>query len=132
MVAGTHGKTTTTSLIAHVLTELGEEPGYLIGGIPRNFTTGFNLGKGNLFAIEGDEYDTAFFDKGSKFLHYRPTYALLNNLEFDHADIFKDLAAIEAQFTNFAKKLQIREPSLLMLMTPELPVCCKKMAFGQR
>ncbi len=99
VVTGTHGKTTTTSIMACVCRDLGWDPGYLIGGIPRDLPQGFSLGRGNIFAIEGDEYDTAFFDKDSKFLHYRPKYVILNNIEFDHADIFKDLAAIEAQFT---------------------------------
>lgn len=99
VVSGTHGKTTTTSLLAHVLTELKEDPGFMIGGIPRNFTYSFSLGKGPVFVIEGDEYDTAFFDKNSKFLHYRPKHLILNNLEYDHADIFPNLEAIEAQFS---------------------------------
>ncbi|RYZ59335.1 MAG: hypothetical protein EOP07_04300 [Proteobacteria bacterium] len=100
VVSGTHGKTTTTSIITFVLLQIGWDPGYLIGGIPRDLPQSFSLGKGPLFAIEGDEYDTAFFDKNSKFLHYRPKYLILNNIEFDHADIFKDLAAIEKQFTD--------------------------------
>ncbi|MES2745994.1 MAG: Mur ligase family protein [Bdellovibrionota bacterium] len=103
VVSGTHGKTTTTSILTFVLLELGWNPGYLIGGIPRDLPQSFSLGKGDLFAIEGDEYDTAFFDKNSKFLHYRPKYVILNNIEFDHADIFKDLAAIEKQFTDLLK-----------------------------
>ncbi|MBC7660170.1 MAG: hypothetical protein H7249_10725 [Chitinophagaceae bacterium] len=100
VVSGTHGKTTTTSILTFILLQLGWDPGYLIGGIPRDLPQSFSLGKGPLFAIEGDEYDTAFFDKNSKFLHYRPKYLILNNIEFDHADIFKDLAAIEKQFTD--------------------------------
>ncbi len=100
VVAGTHGKTTTTSILTYILLQLGWDPGYLIGGIPRDLPQSFALGKGPLFTIEGDEYDTAFFDKNSKFLHYRPKYLILNNIEFDHADIFKDLAAIEKQFTD--------------------------------
>ncbi len=103
VVAGTHGKTTTTSILTFVLLQLGWDPGYLIGGIPRDLEQSFALGTGSLFAIEGDEYDTAFFDKNSKFLHYRPKYLILNNIEFDHADIFKDLAAIETQFTALLK-----------------------------
>jgi UDP-N-acetylmuramate: L-alanyl-gamma-D-glutamyl-meso-diaminopimelate ligase len=103
VVAGTHGKTTTTSLLTFILLELGWNPGYLIGGIPRDLPQSFSLGKGELFAIEGDEYDTAFFDKNSKFLHYRPKYVILNNIEFDHADIFQDLAAIEKQFSELLK-----------------------------
>ncbi len=99
VVSGTHGKTTTTSLFSWILQQIGEDPSYLIGGIPRNFSHSFHLGKGSCFVIEGDEYDTAFFDKGSKFLHYAPKLLIMNNLEFDHADIFKNLEAIEAQFT---------------------------------
>lgn len=106
VVTGTHGKTTTTSVITFVMLELGWDPGYLIGGIPRDLPQSFSLGKGDLFAIEGDEYDTAFFDKNSKFLHYRPKYIILNNIEFDHADIFKDLAAIEKQFTDLLKLVE--------------------------
>ena len=99
-VAGTHGKTTTASMLAWILEYAGLKPGFLIGGVPQNFTLSARLPKGDkkLFVIEADEYDTAFFDKRSKFVHYHPTVAVLNNLEFDHADIFPDLAAIEKQF----------------------------------
>jgi UDP-N-acetylmuramate: L-alanyl-gamma-D-glutamyl-meso-diaminopimelate ligase len=103
VVAGTHGKTTTSSILAHVLNELDEDPGFLIGGIPRNFPRSFRIGSGKPFVIEGDEYDTAFFDKGPKFLHYCPKLAILNNLEFDHADIYPNLEAIEKQFVKLAK-----------------------------
>jgi UDP-N-acetylmuramate: L-alanyl-gamma-D-glutamyl-meso-diaminopimelate ligase len=102
-VAGTHGKTTTTSMLAWVLEHAGLEPGFLVGGVPSNFGVSARLGKGRHFVIEADEYDTAFFDKRSKFVHYRPRTALLNNLEFDHADIFDDLAAIERQFHHFVR-----------------------------
>ena len=97
-VAGTHGKTTTSSLLAHLLEHAGLAPGFLIGGVPGNFGVSARLGTGEPFVIEADEYDTAFFDKRSKFVHYRPRIAILNNLEYDHADIFPDVAAIQRQF----------------------------------
>ncbi|GAC1620464.1 MAG: UDP-N-acetylmuramate:L-alanyl-gamma-D-glutamyl-meso-diaminopimelate ligase [Nevskia sp.] len=97
-VAGTHGKTTTTSLLAWLLEDAGLAPGFLVGGVPVNFGVSARLGSGKYFVIEADEYDTAFFDKRSKFVHYRPRTAILNNLEYDHADIFPDLASIERQF----------------------------------
>ncbi len=97
-VAGTHGKTTTTAMLAWVLEHAGLQPGFLVGGVPLNFGVSARLGAGKTFVIEADEYDTAFFDKRSKFVHYRPRTAVLNNLEFDHADIFDDLPAIERQF----------------------------------
>jgi len=97
-IAGTHGKTTTTSMTAWILEHTGLQPGFLIGGVAPDFGVSARLGKGRHFVVEADEYDTAFFDKGSKFLHYRPRTAVLNNLEYDHADIFPDLASIENQF----------------------------------
>jgi UDP-N-acetylmuramate: L-alanyl-gamma-D-glutamyl-meso-diaminopimelate ligase len=97
-VAGTHGKTTTTSMLAWILENNERRPGFLVGGVPQNFEVSARLGEGQPFVIEADEYDTAFFDKRSKFVHYRARTAVLNNLEFDHADIFADLAAIETQF----------------------------------
>jgi UDP-N-acetylmuramate: L-alanyl-gamma-D-glutamyl-meso-diaminopimelate ligase len=106
-VAGTHGKTTTTSMLAWILEHAGLQPGFLVGGVPLNFGVSARLG--NMarpftpFVIEADEYDTAFFDKRSKFIHYRPRTAILNNLEFDHADIFDDLAAIERQFHHLVR-----------------------------
>ncbi len=102
-VAGTHGKTTTTAMLAWILEQAGLEPGFLIGGVPLNFGMSARLGTGNAFVIEADEYDTAFFDKRSKFVHYRPRTAILNNLEFDHADIFDNLAAIERQFHHLVR-----------------------------
>ncbi len=102
-VAGTHGKTTTTSMLAWILESAGFEPGFLVGGVPCNFGISARLGHGRCFVIEADEYDTAFFDKRSKFVHYRPRTAVLNNLEFDHADIFADLAAIETQFHHLVR-----------------------------
>jgi UDP-N-acetylmuramate: L-alanyl-gamma-D-glutamyl-meso-diaminopimelate ligase len=102
-VAGTHGKTTTSAMLAWILEFNDYKPGYLIGGVPLNFTVSARLGESQYFVIEADEYDTAFFDKRSKFVHYRPRTALLNNLEFDHADIFTDLAAIETQFHHLVR-----------------------------
>ncbi len=102
-VAGTHGKTTTTSMLAWVLEANGLNPGFLVGGVPMNFGLSARLGTGKTFVIEADEYDTAFFDKRSKFVHYRPRTAILNNLEFDPADIFDDLKAIERQFHHLVR-----------------------------
>jgi len=103
-VAGTHGKTSTTSMLAWALQQGGLEPGFLVGGVPLNFGVSARLGKaGSPFVIEADEYDTAFFDKRSKFVHYRPRTAILNNLELDHADIFDNLAAIERQFHHLVR-----------------------------
>jgi UDP-N-acetylmuramate: L-alanyl-gamma-D-glutamyl-meso-diaminopimelate ligase len=102
-VAGTHGKTTTTAILAWILEQAGLQPGFLIGGVPLNFGVSARLGQGQCFVIEADEYDTAFFDKRSKFVHYRPRTAILNNLEFDHADIFENLAAIERQFHHLVR-----------------------------
>ncbi len=96
--AGTHGKTTTASMISWILSYAGLEPGFLIGGVPNNFGYSSRLGQTPFFVIEADEYDTSYFDRRSKFLHYRPRTLVLNNLEFDHADIFEDLDAIKAQF----------------------------------
>ena len=102
-VAGTHGKTTTAAMLTWILEFNDYKPGYLIGGVPLNFAVSARLGESQYFVIEADEYDTAFFDKRSKFVHYRPRTALLNNLEFDHADIFTDLAAIETQFHHLVR-----------------------------
>ena len=108
-VAGTHGKTTTTSMLAWLLDKAGLAPGFLVGGVPLNFGVSARLGNaGAPFVIEADEYDSAFFDKRSKFIHYRPRTAILNNLEFDHADIFDDLAAIERQFHHLVRTVPAR------------------------
>jgi UDP-N-acetylmuramate: L-alanyl-gamma-D-glutamyl-meso-diaminopimelate ligase len=103
VVAGTHGKTTTSSLLASVLHAAGSSPGFMIGGIVEAFGRNYNLGQGRYFVVEGDEYDTAFFDKGSKFLHYQPDYAIVTSIEFDHADIFSDLQAIRNAFNRFVR-----------------------------
>ena len=102
-VAGTHGKTSTSSMLAWILEDAGLAPGFLIGGIPQNFGVSARAGTGHTFVIEADEYDTAFFDKRSKFVHYRSRTAVLNNLEFDHADIFADIASIETQFHHLVR-----------------------------
>jgi len=104
-VAGTHGKTTTTSLLAWILECGGLDPGFLIGGVPQDFDSSARLGTGEWFVIEADEYDTAFFDKRAKFLHYRPDVCVINNLEFDHADIYADLDAIQWQFHQLLRAL---------------------------
>ncbi len=103
-VAGTHGKTTTSSMLAWILEFAGLNPGFLIGGVPQNFNVSAREGS-DYFVVEADEYDTAFFDKRSKFVHYRPQIAILNNLEYDHADIFPDLAAIETQFHHLMRTI---------------------------
>jgi UDP-N-acetylmuramate: L-alanyl-gamma-D-glutamyl-meso-diaminopimelate ligase len=104
-VAGTHGKTTTTSLLAWILDQAGLKPGFLIGGVPADFAVSARLGAGSVFVIEADEYDTAFFDKRAKFLHYGPDTVIINNLEFDHADIYPDLQAIQWQFHQLLRAL---------------------------
>ena len=104
-VSGTHGKTTTSSLIAFILKDLGLDPGYLIGGVPIGFNASASIGSNPYFVIEADEYDTAFFDKRSKFIHYHPDFLVLNNIEFDHADIFKDLDQILWQFHQLLRTL---------------------------
>jgi UDP-N-acetylmuramate: L-alanyl-gamma-D-glutamyl-meso-diaminopimelate ligase len=103
VIAGTHGKTTTTSILSWVTTELGFEPGFLIGGIARNFSKSFQNPKGPYFVIEGDEYDTAFFDKVPKFIHYKPRHVVLTSIEFDHADIYRDLAHVKEAFVSLMK-----------------------------
>lgn len=114
-VAGTHGKTTTTSMLAWILEHQGFKPGFLIGGIPLNFGISARLGESSFFVIEADEYDSAFFDKRSKFVHYRPRTAILNNLEYDHADIFPDLDAIKKQFHHLIRTI----PGEGLIISPE-------------
>ncbi len=103
VVAGTHGKTTTTSLLAWMLYSLKSDPSFLVGGIPENFHSSYRLGKGDFFAIEGDEYDSAFFDKGPKFWHYQPNQAIITGVEFDHADIYRDLDHLMNSFQKFVE-----------------------------
>jgi UDP-N-acetylmuramate: L-alanyl-gamma-D-glutamyl-meso-diaminopimelate ligase len=105
VVAGTHGKTTTTSLLAWSLFALGADPSFLVGGIPKNFPVSYRVGNGPHFVIEGDEYDTAYFDKGPKFLHYRPRIAILTSIEFDHADIYRDLPHLKESFRKLVRIL---------------------------
>jgi UDP-N-acetylmuramate: L-alanyl-gamma-D-glutamyl-meso-diaminopimelate ligase len=107
-VAGTHGKTTTTTILSFLLEAAGREPGFLIGGVAEDFGVSARLGSGREFVVEADEYDTAFFDKRSKFVHYRPLVAILNNLEYDHADIFPDVAAIQRQFHHLVRTVPQR------------------------
>ncbi len=113
VVAGTHGKTTTTALLAWVLERAGLQPSFLLGGVSQNFGRGYQLGAGAYFAIEGDEYDSAFFDKGPKFLHYRPEAVLLNAVEFDHADIYADLAHIQSAFRRLLAIVPTTAPVLI-------------------
>ncbi|MCF6345797.1 MAG: UDP-N-acetylmuramate:L-alanyl-gamma-D-glutamyl-meso-diaminopimelate ligase [Thiomicrorhabdus sp.] len=113
-VAGTHGKTTTASMVAWILEYAGLEPGFLIGGVPSNFGVSARLGKSPFFVVEADEYDTAFFDKRSKFVHYHPRTLVINNLEFDHADIFDNLAAIQTQFHHCVRTV----PGNGLIITP--------------
>jgi UDP-N-acetylmuramate: L-alanyl-gamma-D-glutamyl-meso-diaminopimelate ligase len=103
VVAGTHGKTTTTALLAFLLYDAGRDPSFLVGGVPQNWGRGYRLGAGPHFVVEGDEYDSAFFDKGSKFYHYQPRTAILTSVELDHVDIFASFAAVEAAFARFVE-----------------------------
>lgn len=113
-VAGTHGKTTTTSMVSWILEYAGMEPGYLIGGVPKNFSVSARLGSSAFFVIEADEYDSAFFDKRSKFIHYQARTVIMGNLEFDHADIFRNLEDIQIQFHHLAKTI----PSSGLIIAP--------------
>lgn len=118
VVAGTHGKTTTTALMAWVLTCAGYDPGFFVGGVPINFGNGWRPGKGNYVVLEGDEYDSAFFDKDPKFLHYRPKKAVLTSLEFDHADIYRDLEHLKVAFGRF---IDLIPPDGFLLVCNEYP-----------
>ena len=126
-VAGTHGKTTTTSILAFLLDAAGRDPGFLVGGVPENFGVSARIGSGKEFVVEADEYDTAFFDKRSKFVHYRPTVAILNNLEYDHADIFPDLAAIQRQFHHLVR---IVPGNGRLIVNGEDPALAEVLAMG--
>lgn len=126
-VSGTHGKTTTTSMLAWILEYAGLNPGFLIGGIPQNFDVSARLGDAPFFVIEADEYDTAFFDKRSKFVYYRPRTLILNNLEYDHADIFPDLAAIQRQFHHLMRMV----PGNGLVLSPAgVPAIEQTLAMG--
>ncbi len=118
-VAGTHGKTTTSSMLAWILEYAGLKPGFLIGGIPENFGVSSRRSEAGFFVVEADEYDTAFFDKRSKFVHYHPRTTIINNIEFDHADIFADLAAIETQFHHLVRTI----PSTGLIVQPANDDC---------
>ena len=119
-VAGTHGKTTTASMLAWILEHAGLAPGFLIGGVPSNFDSTARLGAGRCFVIEADEYDTAFFDKRAKFVHYRPRTVVLNNLEYDHADIYPDVASIRRQFHQLLRTVPAAGRIVLNGDDPEL------------
>ncbi len=110
MVAGTHGKTTTTTLIAWLLYALGLDPGFMVGGIARNFEANYRVGRGPYVVLEGDEYDTAFFDKRPKFVHFRPRVAVLTSIEFDHADIYADLNQVIRAFESFLRQVAPGRP----------------------
>ena len=126
-VAGTHGKTTTTSILTYLLQAAGREPGFLIGGVAEDFGGSARIGSGREFVVEADEYDTAFFDKRSKFVHYRPLVAILNNLEYDHADIFPDVEAIQRQFHHFVRTVPRRGR---LIVNGEDPRLAEVLAMG--
>jgi len=119
VISGTHGKTTTTALVSWLLERAGLDPGFMVGGIPADFEGGFRLGNGPYFVIEGDEYDTAFFDKGPKFLHYSPWVVILTSIEFDHADIYRDLEHVRE---SFRKLLRLIPPEGLLIANRDDPV----------
>src|SRR5437763_8126766 len=123
VVAGTHGKTTTTSMLAWIFESAGLKPSFLIGGIAENFGSSFAVTEGKHFIIEGDEYDTAFFDKGPKFLHYLPASALLTHVEFDHADIYKDLEAVKTAFKRLVNLVPRRGRIVAFDSAPNVDEC---------
>src|SRR6266436_4213510 len=137
VVAGTHGKTTTTSMLAWIFHTAGMQPSFLIGGIAENFGSSFHLGQGKHFILEGDEYDTAFFDKGPKFLHYFPDTVILTSVEFDHADIYKDLDAVETAFKRLVNLVPRRGRMVAFDNSANVDECiarafCKLERYGQR
>ena len=135
VIAGTHGKTTTAALAAWVLTRAGLDPGFFVGGVPINFGSGWKVGSGNHVVIEGDEYDTAFFDKGPKFLHYRPEHVILTSVEFDHADIYRDLDHVKSAFLRL---MEIIPTSGTLLVCGDYPAAleiaaaarCQRISYG--
>jgi UDP-N-acetylmuramate: L-alanyl-gamma-D-glutamyl-meso-diaminopimelate ligase len=131
-VAGTHGKTTTTAMLTWILEHAGFEPGYLVGGVPSNFESSARLGSTPFFVIEADEYDTAFFDKRAKFVHYRPRTAILNNLEYDHADIYPDVASIRRQFNQLLRTVPGSGRLIVNGHDPELAATLKEGCWTPR
>lgn len=135
VIAGTHGKTTTASIVAWILDRAGWEPSFFIGGVPHNFGSGFRSGRGSWVVLEGDEYDSAFFDKGPKFLHYRPRVAILTSVEFDHADIYRDLEHVKEAFRAFVALIP---PEGLLLACADFPLAveiaggaaCRVVSYG--
>jgi UDP-N-acetylmuramate: L-alanyl-gamma-D-glutamyl-meso-diaminopimelate ligase len=131
-VTGTHGKTTTTAMLTWILEHAGLEPGYLVGGVPSNFESSARLGRAPFFVIEADEYDTAFFDKRAKFVHYRPRTAILNNLEYDHADIYPDVASIRRQFNQLLRTVPGAGRLIVNGHDPELAATLKEGCWTPR
>jgi UDP-N-acetylmuramate: L-alanyl-gamma-D-glutamyl-meso-diaminopimelate ligase len=131
VVAGTHGKTTTSMLTAWILAHAGLDPGFLVGGISLNFNASSNLGGGDFFVVEGDEYDTAFFDKGPKFLHYRPNIGVLTSVDFDHADIFEDINGCKKAFGKFIDLIP-KDGRLIACMDDKNERAVQKERGGQR
>jgi UDP-N-acetylmuramate: L-alanyl-gamma-D-glutamyl-meso-diaminopimelate ligase len=135
-IAGTHGKTTVTSMMSWLLAHAGLDPSFLVGGIPLNFGSNYRLGEGNYFVIEGDEYDTAFFDKKAKFFHYNPTWTVLTSLEFDHADIYPDFSALKTTFQEYAATVN---PEGCAVWCADYPILgdiveecrCRTISYGQ-